>query len=148
MNTTPNTPPTLQTATAIATIIGLPSRVMASASQRHFFIDGTSKRDGLLPEAPTAGEMFLASLAGCAAIIVNSEARNQGMTDLKAQFTATVGRDTAVPNQFTFIDIKAEFQGVSQQQAEALFQFYLDQCPIYGLAASACPTTTTVTVTA
>jgi len=134
----------LETAKATATTLGLPSRVMASARERHFFIDGTSKRDGLLPEAPTAGDTFLASLAGCAAIIVNSEARLRGLKPFKATFSAVAARDPAVPNHFVYIEMEAMVEGTSQEEAEELVRMYQDQCPIYGLAAAATKVTMNV----
>ncbi|MCC6303911.1 MAG: OsmC family protein [Rhodobacteraceae bacterium] len=124
----------VETATATAATIDLPRRIMASVRERPFFIDGTAKREGLLPEAPTAGEMFLASLAGCAAIIVNSEARRRAIPGFRAHFEATCGREAAVPNLFTFVHIEARIEGTSQAEAEDLVRVFQDQCPIYALA--------------
>lgn len=124
----------LETASASALTLNLARRVMASARDQHFFVDATSKREGLAPEAPTAGELLLASLAGCAAVIVNSEARQRQLPGFKASFVATAGRDPAVPDKFTFITIDAVIQGTSQKEAEELVKMYEDQCPIYSLA--------------
>lgn len=136
----------VETASATAATIGLPRRIMASVRERPFFIDGTSKREGLLPEAPTAGEVFLASLAGCAAIIVNSEALKREMPGFRASFEATCGRDPAVPNRFTFINIDAVVEGASQEEAEELVRMYQDQCPIYAVAEAGTKVTMTVKV--
>ncbi|MBN9036490.1 MAG: OsmC family protein [Rhizobiales bacterium] len=134
----------IETATASAETVNLPRRIMASVRGYPFFIDGSSKREGLSPEAPTAGEMLLASLAGCAAIIVNSEARKREIPNFKASFVATCGRETAVPNQFTFITIDAVVEGTSQQEAEELVRMYQDQCPIYALAVAGSKVTVNV----
>lgn len=124
----------LQMFTASAETIGLPTRVMASARQRHFLIDATAGRDGLEPECPHAGEVFLASLAGCAAVILNSVARKREINPFKASIIAHGGRDPDEPAKFVSIEMEAEISGVDQKGAEELIGVFQAQCPIYAIA--------------
>lgn len=123
-----------QTFTATCETIGVPGRVMATASKRVMLIDATSGRSGVESEAMTAGDAFLSSLIGCGGVIVDAVARSMDIPMKKASFKCSVSRYKDDPSNFTDMKIDVEISGVTQSQAEELVGAYQAQCPIYRLA--------------
>lgn len=127
----------LKQSRAVAETLGVPGRIMAGARGRLMLVDSSGGRSGVEPEALTAGEVFLSSLIGCGAVIVESAARKNGVKIEKAVFAATSSRYSDNPAKYTAIDIDVEVIGATQAEAESLVKVYQDECPIYGLAATA-----------
>jgi len=134
----------LKQSRAVAETLGVPGRVMAGARGRLMLVDSSGGRSGVEPEAPTAGELFLAALIGCGAVIVESAARKSGVKIERAVFSATSSRYSDEPGKYTAIDIAVEIFGASQAEAESLVKVYQDECPIYGLAAAASKVSVTI----
>ncbi len=129
--------PELKQSRAVAETLGVPGRIVAGARGRMMLIDSTAGRSGVEPDALTAGETFLAALIGCGAVIVEATARKEGIDIEKAVFSATSSRYSDQLAKYTAIDIEVEVIGATQAEAEALVKVYQDECPIYGLAATA-----------
>lgn len=127
----------LKQSRAVAETLGVPGRVTAGARGRLMLVDSSGGRSGVEPEALTAGELFLSALIGCGAVIVESAARKNGVKIEKAVFSATSSRYSDNLAKYTAIDIEVEVIGATQAEAESLVKVYQDECPIYGLAATA-----------
>ena len=127
----------LKQSRAMAETLGVPGRVAAGARGRLMLVDSSAGRSGVEPDALTAGELFLAALMGCGAVVVESAARKNGVQIEKAVFSATTSRYSDEPAKYTAIDIEVEVVGATQAEAEQLVKVYQDECPIYGLANTA-----------
>lgn len=137
----------LKQSRAVAETLGVPGRVTAGARGRLMLVDSSGGRSGVEPEALTAGELFLSALIGCGAVVVESAARKNGVKIEKAVFAATSSRYSDNLAKYTAIDIEVEVIGATQAEAESLVKVYQDECPIYGLAATASKVSVKITGT-
>ena len=117
-------------------------RVLCSARDQHFVIDGPSWND-CPHEALTPGEAFLAAIAACGVELTQVLARQDGLelgsvhVDIHAvvEPEAPVRHDVTVFNR---VQMTFTIAGVSEAQASALAQGVARRCPLYGsVAASA-----------
>lgn len=117
-------------------------RVLCSAREQHFVIDGPAWND-CPAEALTPGEAFLAAIAACGVELVQVLAARDGLEVGKVHVTihGVVEPDNpAREDMAVFNRIRMTFTigGVSEAQAVALVDGVARRCPLYGsVAASA-----------
>ena len=117
-------------------------RVLCSAREQHFVIDGPPWND-CPAEALTPGEAFLAALAACGVELVQVLAARDGVEvgKVHVSIAGVVEPDDPVREDMTvFNRIRMTFTigGVSVAQAAALVDGVARRCPLYGsVAASA-----------
>ena len=117
-------------------------RVLCSAREQHFVIDGPSW-NGCPAEALTPGEAFLAAIAACGVELVQVIAAADGLEvgPVDVSIHAVVEPDDPVRDEMTvFNRVRMTFAiaGVSQAQAQGLVEGVARRCPLYGsVAASA-----------
>jgi uncharacterized OsmC-like protein len=103
-------------------------RVLASARQHHFVIDGPAQ-NGCPGEALTPPEAFLAGVAACAVELLEVIARDQSMRldAVSARITGVIDRDNPVRSDLTLFNsvrLGLTVHGPSQEQAEALVEAF------------------------
>jgi len=117
-------------------------RVLCSAREQHFVIDGPPWND-CPAEALTPGEAFLAAIAACGVELVQVLAARDGVEvgAVHVSIHGVVEPDNPVREDMTvFNRIRMTFTiaGVSEAQAAALAAGVAGRCPLYGsVAASA-----------
>ena len=117
-------------------------RVLCSAREQHFVIDGPPWND-CPAEALTPGEAFLAAVAACGVELVQVLAARDGVQvgRVHVSIRGAVEPDNPVREDMTvFNRIAMTFTigGVSEAQAAALVDGVARRCPLYGsVAASA-----------
>ena len=117
-------------------------RVLCSAREQHFVIDGPAWND-CPAEALTPGEAFLAAIAACGVELVQVLAARDGVEvgAVRVSIHGVVEPDDPVREDMTvFNRVRMTFTigGVSQAQAAALVDGVARRCPLYGsVAASA-----------
>lgn len=117
-------------------------RVLCSAREQHFVIDGPPWND-CPAEALTPGEAFLAAIAACGVELVQVLAARDGLQVGKVHVSihGAVEPDDPVREDMTVfnrIGMTFTIGGVSQAQAAALVDGVARRCPLYGsVAASA-----------
>ena len=117
-------------------------RVLCSAREQHFVIDGPSW-NGCPAEALTPGEAFLAAIAACGVELVEVLAPRAGVEVGKVHVSihGVVEPDNPAREDMTvFNRIRMTFTigGVSEAQAATLVDGVARRCPLYGsVAASA-----------
>jgi uncharacterized OsmC-like protein len=124
----------MKTAKARTETTGTAGRVMASARGRVMLIDSSPARSAKEAEAMTSGDLFISSLIGCGAVIVDATARKLDIPMKMAVFEAETVRYADDLSRYININIEVEIEGVSQAEAETLVKAYQDDCPIYRLA--------------
>ena len=117
-------------------------RVLCSAREQHFVIDGPSW-NGCPHEALTPGEAFLAAIAACGVELAQVIAARDGVElgAVRVSIDAVVDPDDPVRDDVTvFNSVRMTFTiaGVDEEQAHALADGVARRCPLYGsVAASA-----------
>ncbi|HWI07302.1 MAG TPA: OsmC family protein [Solirubrobacteraceae bacterium] len=117
-------------------------RVLCSAREQHFVIDGPSW-NGCPAEALTPGEAFLAAIAACGVELVQVLAAADGLEvgPVDVAIGGAVDPDDPVRGDMTvFNRVRMTFAiaGVSEAEAQRLVQGVARRCPLYGsVAASA-----------
>lgn len=117
-------------------------RVLCSAREHHFVIDGPVW-NGCPGEELTPGEAFLASVAACGVELVEAIALDDGLELAKvaASIHGTVDRENPVREDVTVfnrVHLRFELAGVTAEEAESLVERFGRRCPLYGsVAASA-----------
>lgn len=99
-------------------------RVLCSARNHHFIIDGPVQA-GFPGEAMGPGEAFLAGVAACGVELVQALARDQGLplTGVRCAISGTMDRANPVRTDVTVFNAVAvdfELAGVTQSDAESL----------------------------
>jgi uncharacterized OsmC-like protein len=103
-------------------------RVMCSARQNHFVVDGPVW-NGCPGEAFTPGELFLAGVASCAVELLHVIARERdaGLRKVTANIQGTIDRSRPVrPDIALFNSVRLDLQleGVNERQAEELVEAF------------------------
>jgi uncharacterized OsmC-like protein len=117
-------------------------RVLCSARQQHFVIDGPVW-NGCPGEALTPGEAFLAGVAACGVELSQVIAREDGLEvgPIEVMIHGVVDRDHPVREDLTVfnrVEMRFAIGGATEQQAKTLVDGVGRRCPLYGsIAASA-----------
>lgn len=100
---------------------GTVGRSLNTVGHHHFVIDSPT-----IGEEITSGDAFLAGISSCGVTLVERAARDTGVPVRRVEVTIEGRRDRQHPSSFAQIELRFAFQGVSQEQAEALVQRYKD----------------------
>jgi uncharacterized OsmC-like protein len=117
-------------------------RVLCSAREQHFVIDGPVW-NGCPGEALTPGEAFLAGVAACGVELCEVIAREDGLAigPVEVQIHGVVDRENPVREDLTVfnrVEILFEIADVTEELAKDLAERVGRRCPLYGsVAASA-----------
>jgi organic hydroperoxide reductase OsmC/OhrA len=103
-------------------------RVLCSARQNHFVVDGPVW-NGCPGEAVTPGELFLAGVASCAVELLHVIARERdvGLRAVAASIKGTIDRSRPVRPDvalFNSVRLDLEMEGVSELEAEELVKTF------------------------
>ncbi len=123
---------------------GTPGRAICNSRNHHFIAD---QFDG---DEVTAGEYFLTGLTACAVnmierIATESEFPLRGL-DVQAEGVYVRNQETDSYTLFHSVEMRFQFKGVSEEQAETLVAIYHKRCPLYGTVATAIPDVSTTIV--
>jgi uncharacterized OsmC-like protein len=107
---------------------GIFGRVLCSARQHHFVIDGPVQ-NGCPGEALTPPEAFLAGVAACGVELIEVLARREGvaLSRVDASITGTIDRAHPVrPDVTVFnrVDLDLRLAGVTRDQGELLVELF------------------------
>jgi uncharacterized OsmC-like protein len=102
---------------------GTPGRCLNQARHHHFVIDGSSHGGGPAEEV-TPGEAFLAGISGCGVLLVESNARRDGLPLRRAEAIIESSRNEADTSTFTSIAIHFRLAGVDEPTARDLVDRY------------------------
>ena len=94
----------------------VPGRTLNSARTNHFVIDSPSGPN----EALTTGEAFLSGIAACGVTLVQSIAKERGVALGPLSVDIAGVRLKSSPADFSRIEVRFDFDGTGQQQAEEL----------------------------
>lgn len=128
--------------TAAAASTDVFGRVLCSAREQHFVIDGPVW-NGCPGEALTPGEAFLAAVAACGVELLQAIARDEGIAvgKVAVDIHGVVDRESPVREDMTVfnrVSMRFDLGGVSEEHGRMLVQGVGRRCPLYGsLAASA-----------
>ncbi len=117
-------------------------RVLCSAREQHFVIDGPTW-NGCPGEALTPGEAFLAAVAACGVELLQAIAADDGTAVGKVAVGIEGSVDREHPARedmtvFNRVTMRFEIGRVTEQQAASLVERVGRRCPLYGsVAASA-----------
>jgi uncharacterized OsmC-like protein len=141
--TTPSAPSTLREYDVAARSTDIFGRVMCSARDHHFIVDGPIQNN-CPGEEITPAESFLSGVAACGVELIHVIAKDQNipLSRVTAKIHAVVDRaNQARPNVTTFnaVDIEITLWGVSDDQAKALVDGFKGRCPLYGTVSIAVP---------
>lgn len=103
------------------TIPGVPGRSVNSARTHHFVIDEPVSAGGPGEEL-TPAEVFLAGVAGCGVLLVESFARKDGEPIKSAHARIEGVRKKENPSDFVQINLRFEIRGVDLKQAQGLVE--------------------------
>lgn len=117
-------------------------RVLCSAREQHFVIDGPVW-NGCPGEALTPGEAFLAAVAACGVELLQAIAADGGIEvgRVTVLIHGVVDREDPVREDMTVFNrvaIRFDLAGVDDEEAARLVEGVAGRCPLYGsVAASA-----------
>jgi len=122
---------------------GIFGRVLCSARNHHFIVDGPVQ-NGCAGEALTPPELFLASVLSCGVELIEVIARDQGseLGPVSGTIQARLDRAAQAREDLTlFNEIRLHFKlvGVSAVDAAQLVAGFQRRCPLYGTVAAATP---------
>jgi uncharacterized OsmC-like protein len=118
-------------------------RVMCSAREHHFIVDGPIQNE-CPGEEITPAEAFLSGVAACGVELIHVIAKDQnaplkrvvvkihGVVDRANQARAGV-------TTFNSVHIEVTLWGVDQSQANSLVEGFKGRCPLYGTVSVAVP---------
>jgi uncharacterized OsmC-like protein len=102
---------------------GTPGRCINQARDHHFVIDEPVHAGGPGEEV-TPAEAFLAGVAACGVLLVESQAHRTNVPLERAEATIEGVRKHADPSSFERIDIRFMLAGPNRAQAEKLVEHY------------------------
>ena len=116
-------------------------RVLCSARDHHFIVDGPIQND-CPGEAVTPAEVFLSAVAACGVELMHVIARDQGapLQRVTVAIHGAVDRaNQARADLTTFNSVRINFTlwGVSEAQAASVVNGFKGRCPLYGTVAAA-----------
>lgn len=118
-------------------------RVLCSARNHHYIVDGPVQND-CPGEELTPAEVFLSGVAACGVELMHVIARDQEipLERVAVQIHGVVDRaNQPRPNVTTFnsVRLNATFWGVTPAQAAALIEGFKSRCPLFGTVMVATP---------
>jgi uncharacterized OsmC-like protein len=118
-------------------------RVLCSARDHHFIVDGPIQND-CPGEEVTPAEMFLSAVAACGVELIHVIAKNEGVALARVRVTINgmVDRgNQSRPNVTTFNTVRLNFTlgGTDPTRAGDLVEGFKRRCPLYGTVSVACP---------
>ena len=118
-------------------------RVLCSARDHHFIVDGPIQND-CPGEEVTPAEMFLSAVAACGVELIHVIAKNEGVALARVRVTINgmVDRgNQSRPNVTTFNTVRLNFTlgGTDPARAGDLVEGFKRRCPLYGTVSIACP---------
>jgi uncharacterized OsmC-like protein len=118
-------------------------RVLCSARNHHFIIDGPIQND-CPGEAITPPEAFLTAVASCGVELMHVIARAESipLTHVDLDVHGVVDRGNQLRTDvtlFTSITLEIVLAGPSSAQAKTLVEGFQRRCPLYGTVAVATP---------
>jgi len=118
-------------------------RVMCSARNHHFVVDGPIQND-CPGEELTPAEVFLSGVAACGVELMHVIAKNDGvpLARVRATINGVVDRgNQARPNVTTFNSVHLRFTlgGTDPARAGDLVEGFKRRCPLYGTVSVAVP---------
>lgn len=136
-----NTPSTLREYEVHAATAPVFGRVLSSARQHHFVVDGPVQ-NGCPGEAVTPAELFLSGVACCGAELMQVIARDEGIPFLHVSISVqgTVDRESQPRSDVTVfnrVHLRIRLRGPSEAQAALLVAGFQRRCPLYGSVAVA-----------
>jgi uncharacterized OsmC-like protein len=105
--------------TVRSTSIGQPGRSLNSARTNHYVIDSSTN-----PEALSTVEAFLSGISACGVTLIELQAQQDGLPFEALQVTIDGVRALANPTSFQAINMRFDFSGLDQAQAERLVENY------------------------
>jgi len=101
-------------------------RVLGSARQRHFVVDGPVE-NGCPGEAVTPGELFMAGVASCGVELVQVIGRSRGIEvgGVEVSVEGVIDRSNPVRRDvsvFNWVRLKFALSGVDEDQARTLVE--------------------------
>jgi uncharacterized OsmC-like protein len=116
-------------------------RVLCSARNHHFIVDGPVQND-CPGEEITPAEVFLSAVAACGVELIHVIARDQSapLQRVAVQIHGEVDRANqarADLTTFNSVRIDVTLWGVDKAQAAAVVDGFKGRCPLYGTVASA-----------
>ena len=116
-------------------------RVLCSARDHHFIVDGPIQND-CPGEAITPAEIFLSGVAACGVELLHVIARDQNAPLQRAtvEIHGEVDRGNQARSDLTtFNSVRLNFTlwGVNNAQATAVIDGFKGRCPLYGTVAAA-----------
>jgi len=117
-------------------------RVMCSARDHHFIVDGPIQND-CPGEEITPAEVFLSAVAACGVELIHVIAKNEGVPLARVRVTINglVDRgNQSRPNVTTFNTVRLAFtlSGTDPARAGDLVEGFKRRCPLYGTVSIAC----------
>jgi uncharacterized OsmC-like protein len=139
--TAPATPPTLREYEVRARSTDIFGRVLCSAREHHFIVDGPVQ-NGCPGEEVTPAEVFLSAVAACGTELIQVLAKDQGVrvSRVAVRIHGIVDRANqprADVTTFNSVRIDVTLAGPSAAQAAALVDGFKARCPLYGSVAVA-----------
>jgi uncharacterized OsmC-like protein len=118
-------------------------RVLCSARDHHFIVDGPIQND-CPGEEVTPAEMFLSAVAACGVELIHVIAKTEGVALARVRVTINgmVDRgNQSRPNVTTFNTVRVNFTlgGTDPARAGDLVEGFKRRCPLYGTVSIACP---------
>jgi len=118
-------------------------RVLCSARDHHFIVDGPIQND-CPGEAVTPAEVFLSAVAACGVELLHVIARDQNapLTRATVKIHGEVDRANQPRSDLTtFNSVRLDFTlwGVDGAQAAAVVNGFKGRCPLFGTVAAATP---------
>jgi uncharacterized OsmC-like protein len=116
-------------------------RVLCSARDHHFVIDGPVQND-CPGEEITPAECFLSGVAGCCIELMHVIARAEGAPLHRAtvRIHGAIDRDKQASTDvtvFNSVRLDIELFGVTPSQGESIVSGFRRRCPLYGTVATA-----------
>lgn len=121
-------------------------RVMCSARQHHFIVDGPIQND-CPGEELTPAEVFLSGVAACGVELMHVLAKGENipLQRIELKIHGVVDRaNQARPGVTTFnsVEIDVTLHGVNADQGKTLVSGFQARCPLYGTLSVATPSMT------
>ncbi|HTE43814.1 MAG TPA: OsmC family protein [Gemmatimonadaceae bacterium] len=141
--TTPSAPSTLREYDISARSTDVFGRVLCSARNHHFVVDGPVQND-CPGEEVTPAEVFLSAVAACGVELIHVIARDQSasLQRVAVKIHGEVDRANQRRDDVTtFNSVRLDFTlwGVDKNQAAAVVDGFKRRCPLYGTVASVTP---------
>jgi uncharacterized OsmC-like protein len=120
-----------------------PGRVLCSARNHHFIVDGPVQ-NGFPGEEITPPEAFLCGVAACGVELVQMFAAQQELPleSVKITLNATLDRGNPARTDYTVfnkVHLDVRVKGVTQEQGAQLVDAFTHRCPLFGSVAVATP---------